>query len=63
MLSGKLVGIITDPDLDGVASGAIHGNSLYVNNARYEIVPPQSDTQYWVTKLALRQLRRHHDDD
>lgn len=34
MLSGELSEFITDPDLDGVASGAIFGSSLYVNNAR-----------------------------
>jgi len=56
MLSGKLVGIITDPDLDGVASGAIFGNSLYVNNARYSDFPAPP-TEYWVTKLKL------HDSD
>ena len=54
-LSGTLVETITDPDnLDGVASGAIFGNSLYVNNARYVIFPPQPDTEYWVTKLKIR---------
>ena len=53
MLSGKLARTITDPDLDDVASGAIFGNSLYVNNARYSEFPG-GDTQYWVTKLKLR---------
>jgi hypothetical protein len=52
MLSGKLVDIISDPDLEDVASGAFHGNSLYVNNARYA-EPPGPDTEYWVTKLKL----------
>lgn len=50
LLSGKRVGIITDPDLDGVASGALFGNSLYVNNARY-LAPLGPDTPYFVTKL------------
>jgi len=39
MFSGNLVRIITDPDLDDVASGAFFGNSLYVNNARYSEYP------------------------
>jgi sugar lactone lactonase YvrE len=56
-LSGTLVKTITDPDLDGVASGAIFGSSLYVNNARYnlfDIGPPPPDTPYWLTKLRIR---------
>jgi sugar lactone lactonase YvrE len=48
MRTGGLVGIITDPDLDGVASGALFGNSLYVNGARYfsDLV-----SEKWITKL------------
>ena len=55
-LSGTLVKTITDPaNLDGVASGAIFGDSLYVNNARYVVeFPPAPDTPFWVTKLAIR---------
>ena len=53
MLTGKLMGIITDEDLDGVASGAIRGNSLYVNNARYTTFP-EADTEYWLTKLKIK---------
>jgi hypothetical protein len=55
-LTGSLTETITDPDnLDGVASGAIFGNSLYVNNARYTIdFPPAPDTPFWVTKLKIR---------
>jgi len=55
-LSGALVKTITDPsNLDGVASGAIVGNSLYVNNARYVVAfPPPPDTPFWVTKLNIR---------
>ncbi|MGB5620966.1 MAG: superoxide dismutase [Gammaproteobacteria bacterium] len=53
LLSGKLVNTITDDDLDGVASLAIFGGSLYVNNARYFDFP-MSDTPYWVTKLNIR---------
>jgi hypothetical protein len=51
--SGKLTRTITDSDLDDVASGAIFGNSLYVNNARYAEFPG-GDTEYWITKLKLR---------
>ena len=55
-LTGTLAKTITDPDnLDGVASGAIFGNSLYVNNARYTVeFPPEPDTPFWVTKLKIR---------
>lgn len=56
MLTGTLLGTITDEDLDGVASGALHGDSLYVNNARYntlwagELTP---ETPFWITKLNI----------
>lgn len=52
--SGTLAQIITDPDIDGVASGAIFGNSLYVNNARYLDFP--ADT-FFLTKLPLARGR------
>ncbi len=53
-LSGKLVDTITDPDnLDGVASGAIFGSSLYVNNARYATFPDPT-TPYTLTKIRIR---------
>jgi glutamine cyclotransferase len=52
MLTGSLLGTITDPDMDGVASGAMHGDSLYVNNARYGEFPGLP-TEYWVTKLSI----------
>jgi hypothetical protein len=52
MLTGTLLGVITDPDLDGVASGALFGDSLYVNNARYRTFP-EADTEYWITKLSI----------
>lgn len=55
MLTGTLVGVITDPDMDGVASGAMHGDSLYVNNARYSDFPGLP-TEYWVTKLNIYDL-------
>lgn len=56
MLTGTRVGIITDPDMDGVASGAMFGNSLYVNNARYNTFPGP-DTEYWLTKLNIKNLQ------
>jgi sugar lactone lactonase YvrE len=52
MLSGDIEGIITDPELDDVASGAIFGNSLYVNNARYSQYP-WVGTEFWITKLNI----------
>ena len=53
-LSGTLVDTITDPDhLDGVASGAIFGSSLYVNNARYATFP-EPTTPYSLTRLRIR---------
>lgn len=52
--SGTLVDTITDPDnLDGIASGAIFGNTLYVNNARYTTFP-EPNNLYWLTKLRIR---------
>jgi sugar lactone lactonase YvrE len=57
MLMGTLLGIITDPDLDGVASGGLHGDSLYVNNGRYNLVFGDEaltpDTPFWITKLNI----------
>jgi len=56
-LTGTLVDTITDPDnLDGVASGAFFGNSLYVNNARY-LTFPEADTEYWLTRLDIKGKR------
>ena len=62
-LSGTLAAPITDPaNLDGVASGAIFGDSLYVNNARYASLGDPStvlpDLPFWVTKLKIRPVRR-----
>lgn len=56
MLTGTRVGVIIDPDMDGVASGAMFGNSLYVNNARYNDFP-QPDTEYWLTRLDINDLQ------
>ncbi|MEJ8567761.1 hypothetical protein [Elongatibacter sediminis] len=52
LLTGQRVGFLTDDSLDGVASGGIFGDSIYVNNARYFDFP-QPDTEYWVTRLNL----------
>jgi hypothetical protein len=57
LLSGEIVGTITDPDLEGVASGAVFGSSLYVNNARYNTFP-EPDTEYWLTKLRIRPKKK-----
>jgi hypothetical protein len=57
MLTGTFLGVIRDPDLDGVASGAVFGNSLYVNNARYTTFPPELDTMYWITKLSIYDIQ------
>ena len=54
MLSGELKGVITDPNMDGVASGALFGNSLYVNNARYFAEPP---SEQWITKLNRKDVK------
>jgi sugar lactone lactonase YvrE len=36
MLTGNFVGTIHNPNMNGVASGALFGKSLYVNNAHYD---------------------------
>lgn len=56
MLNATLVGIITDPDMDGVASGAMFGNSLYVNNARYYNFPAP-ENEYWITRLDISDVQ------
>ena len=53
LLTGTQLPPITGADLAGVASGAIFGGTLYVNNARYCDFP-QPDTEYWVTGLTIR---------
>ncbi len=52
MLTGTLVGKIIDSDMDGVAGGAMHGDSLYVNNARY-LEYPGLPTTYDITKIDI----------
>ena len=55
--TGTLLGTITDPDnLNGVASGAMFGGSLYVNNARYDTFP-EADTEYWITRLNIMDVQ------
>lgn len=55
--TGTLLGTITDPEnLSGVASGAMFGGSLYVNNARYDTFP-QADTEYWITRLNIMDIQ------
>jgi len=58
LLTGTNMGTITDPDTDFLASGALHGDSLYLNNARYFSFPgclpdPDGCTQYWITKVNI----------
>ena len=57
MLTGTRVGQITDSDMSGVASGAMHGDSLYVNNAHYDACCDEDDnpfyTETWITKLNI----------
>ncbi len=57
MLTGKRVGVITDPDMDGVASGAMFGGSLYVNNARY-LAFPEDDTEYQLIKVNIKEVQQ-----
>ncbi len=55
--TGTLLGSITDPEnLSGVASGAMFGGSLYVNNARYDTFP-EADTEYWITRLNVMDIQ------
>ena len=58
LLTGTYMGTITDPETDFLASGALHGDSLYLNNARYFSYPgclpePDGCTQYWITKVNI----------
>jgi sugar lactone lactonase YvrE len=58
LLTGTNMGTITDPETDFLASGALHGDSLYLNNARYFSYPgclpePDGCTQYWITKVNI----------
>lgn len=53
MLTGEMLGPITDPNMDGVASGAFFGGSLYVNNAQYFTYPFDPNRENWVTRLDI----------
>jgi sugar lactone lactonase YvrE len=56
MLTGTRLGQITDSSLNGVASGAMHGDSLYVNNAHYDAFDDEGNPVYserWITKLNI----------
>jgi len=62
LLTGTRIGMITDSELDGIASGALHGDSLYVNNGRYFNFPgclpdPDGCTEYWITKLNIYDIQ------
>ncbi|MFC1688992.1 hypothetical protein ACFL07_04955 [Pseudomonadota bacterium] len=51
MLTGKFVGVINDSSMSGVASGALFGKSLYVNNAHYDADGDGYYSERWITKL------------
>ena len=56
LLSGELLGFITNPYMDGVASGAMFGDRLYINNARYFDFP-MADTEYWITEVDITDVQ------
>jgi sugar lactone lactonase YvrE len=51
MLTGEYVGVINDSSMSGVASGALFGKSLYVNNAHYDAEGDNYYSERWITKL------------
>jgi hypothetical protein len=51
MLTGEYVGVINDSSMSGVASGALFGKSLYVNNAHYDAEGDDYYSERWITKL------------
>lgn len=55
LLTGTLVDIVTDPNINGVASGAIFKDALYVNNARYDTFPVtgENGTEYVITQIYI----------
>lgn len=57
MITGEFVGIITDPNMNGVASGALFGKSLYVNNAHYDSVDEEGN--YLYAERSITKLNRH----
>ncbi|WP_262852573.1 SMP-30/gluconolactonase/LRE family protein [Mumia quercus] len=48
--SGRLVGVLTDPDFDVPTTVASFGRWLYLPNGRFT-TPPATDTPYWVTRV------------
>ena len=55
LLTGEFIGTINDPSMSGVASGALFGKSLYVNNAHYDSWDYENNVpiyfERWITKL------------
>lgn len=58
MLTGKFVGTITDPNMNGVASGALFGKSLYVNNAHYDSCCDDEGNVFY-SERSITRLNRH----
>jgi sugar lactone lactonase YvrE len=58
MLSGEFVGTITDPNMNGVASGALFGKSLYVNNAHYDSFDFENGVMIY-SERSITKLNRH----
>lgn len=58
MTTGEFVGIITDPNMSGVASGALFGKSLYVNNAHYDACCEENGDLFYVER-SITKLNRH----
>jgi len=69
MLTGEFVGTIYDPNMSGIASGALFGRSLYVNNAHYDAVVYDDDGNpvfdddgnpvFNYTERSITKLNRH----
>jgi hypothetical protein len=57
MITGEFVGTISDPNMSGVASGALFGKSLYVNNAHYDAYTEEGDLIY--SERSITKLNRH----
>jgi len=58
MITGEFVGTITDPNMSGVASGALFGKSLYVNNAHYDACC-DDDGNLFYAERSITKLNRH----
>lgn len=57
MITGEFVGTISDPNMSGVASGALFGKSLYVNNAHYDAYDEFGNLLYF--ERSITKLNRH----